>query len=39
MIQILFGVEGLLLAPHDDDHEYIETWKKNVLILYLRVSR
>lgn len=39
MIQILFGVEGLLLAPHNDDHESIETRQKNGWALNVRVWR
>lgn len=39
MIQIQFGVDGLLLAPHDDDREHMEPRRENVLVLYVRVSR
>lgn len=39
MVQILFGVEGLLFGPHDNDHEEMETRHKSVLVPYVRVSR
>lgn len=39
VIQIQFGVDSILLAPHDDDREQMEPRRENMLVLYVRVSR